>query len=151
MFRRIAVLLAVVMLASGAAWAQRDQKPTIEVFKTPTCGCCRIWVEHLRSNGFTVRTTDLDDLSGIKAKHGVPSKLQSCHTGVVNGYVVEGHVPAADIQRMLKERRKVAGLAVPGMPIGSPGMEVKGVTPQPYDVMAFEKGGKSTVYASYNR
>ena len=151
MFRSTGIVLAVVMFASGAAWAQRDQKPTIEVFKTPTCGCCRIWVEHLRSNGFTVHTTDLDDLSGIKTKHGVPSKLQSCHTGVVNGYVVEGHVPAADIQRMLMERPKVAGLAVPGMPIGSPGMEVKGVTPQPYDVMAFEKGGKSTVYASHNR
>jgi hypothetical protein len=151
MVRRIGIAIAALMLASGAAWAQRDQKPTIDVYKTSTCGCCRIWVEHLRSSGFTVRTTDVDDLSDIKAKHGVPSRLQSCHTGVVDGYVVEGHVPAADIQRMLKERPKVAGLAVPGMPIGSPGMEVKGVSPQPYDVMAFEKGGKSSVYASHNR
>jgi hypothetical protein len=151
MFRRTGIVVAVLMLVSGAAWAQRDQKPTIDVFKTSTCGCCKIWVEHLRSSGFTVKTTDVEDLSGIKAKHGVPSKLQSCHTGVVDGYVVEGHVPAADIHRILKERPKVAGLAVPGMPIGSPGMEVKGVTPQPFDVMAFEKGGKSTVYSSHNR
>ena len=151
MVRRTGIVLAVLMLVSVAAWAQRDQKPTIDVYKTSTCGCCHIWVEHLRSSGFTVRTTDVEDLSAIKARHGVPSKLQSCHTGVVDGYVVEGHVPAADIQKMLKERPKVAGLAVPGMPIGSPGMEVKGVTPQPFDVMAFEKSGTSSVYASHNR
>jgi hypothetical protein len=151
MFRRTGIVVAALMLVSGAAWAQRDQKPTIDVFKTSTCGCCKIWVEHLRSNGFTVKTTDVEDMSGIKASRGVPAKLQSCHTGVVDGYVLEGHVPAADIHRILKERPKVAGLAVPGMPIGSPGMEVKGVTPQPFDVMAFEKGGKSTVYASHNR
>ena len=151
MVRRIVIVLAALTLLSGAAWAQRPQKPVIEVYKTSTCGCCRIWVEHLQSSGFTVRTTDVEDLSGIKAKHAVPSRLQSCHTGVIDGYVVEGHVPAADIQRMLKERPKVAGLAVPGMPIGSPGMEVKGVTPQPFDVMAFQKDGKSSVYAAHNR
>ena len=151
MIRRIAIVLAALTLASGVAWAQRAQKPVVEVYKTSTCGCCRIWVEHLQSSGFTVRTTDVEDLSGIKTKHGVPSRLQSCHTGVVDGYVVEGHVPAADIQRMLKERPKVAGLAVAGMPIGSPGMEVKGVTPQPFDVMAFQKDGKSSVYAPHNR
>ena len=151
MFRRTAIILAMGLLASGAAWAQRDQKPTIDVFKTSTCGCCKIWVEHLRSSGFTVKTTDIEDLSGLKAKHGVPATLQSCHTGVVDGYVVEGHVPAADIHRMLKERPKVAGLAVPGMPIGSPGMEVPGVKPQAFNVMAFEKGGKSSVYSSHNR
>ena len=151
MIRRIAIVLAALTVASGVLWAQRAQQPVIEVYKTSTCGCCRIWVEHLQSSGFTVRTTDVEDLSGIKAKHGVPSRLQSCHTGVVDGYVVEGHVPAADIQRMLKERPKVAGLAVPGMPIGSPGMEVKGVTPQPFDVMAFQKDGKSSVYAAHNR
>ena len=109
----------------------------------------RIWVEHLRSSGFTVRTTDVEDLSGIKTKHGVPASVQSCHTGVVDGYVVEGHVPAADIHRMLKERPKVAGIGAYGMPLGSPGMEVKGVAPQAYNVMAFDKTGKTTLYATH--
>jgi hypothetical protein len=131
------------------AQAQRSPSPTIEVYKTATCGCCKIWVEHLRSSGFTVRTTDVEDLSGIKAKHGVPGSVESCHTGVVNGYVVEGHVPAADIQRMLKERPAIAGIGVRGMPIGSPGMEVAGVKPQAYNVMSFDKAGKTALYATH--
>ena len=147
MFRRAGIAVAAVLvIGGGAAWAQRPEAPTIEVYKTSTCGCCKVWVEHLRSNGFTVRATDVDDLSGIKAKHGVPARVQSCHTGVVNGYVVEGHVPAADIQRLLKERPKVAGLAVAGMPIGSPGME--GANPQVYNVLAFDKAGKTTIFST---
>lgn len=150
--RGVVVVVAVVAAGlAGVAASQRSTAPTIQVYKTSTCGCCRVWVEHLRSNGFTVQTTDLDDLSGIKSKHGVPARAQSCHTGVVNGYVVEGHVPAADIHRMLKERPAIAGLAVPGMPIGSPGMEVPGVKPQPFDVLAVEKDGRTRVFASHNR
>jgi hypothetical protein len=143
------VILAVRLLApTGAAVAQ--QNPTVEVYKTPTCGCCNKWVEHLRAHGFTVRTTDVATLEDIKVRQGVPPHVQSCHTAVVNGYVVEGHVPARDVRRLVTERPAVAGLAVAGMPTGSPGMEVPGRAPQPYNVLAFDRHGKTEVFASYN-
>ena len=103
---------------------------------------------HLRAGGYTVRTEDLDDLAPIKRKLGVPTALQSCHTAVVEGYVIEGHVPADVIDRLLRERPAVVGLAVPGMPIGSPGMESPGQKPERYEVMAFDRQGRATVYAS---
>jgi hypothetical protein len=107
-------------------------------------------VVHLRNNGFTVNVTDVDDIAAVKAARGVPKDVQSCHTAVVDGYVLEGHVPAEDVKRLLKERPPgVAGIAVPGMPIGSPGMEVPGQAPHKYNVMAFGKDGKSTVFASH--
>ena len=108
---------------------QKPAGPLVEVFKTPTCGCCSLWVEHMRKNGFNVRTTDMNDLSEIKKSRGVPDQVQSCHTAVVNGYVVEGHVPAADVHRMLKEKPAIAGIAVGGMPVGSPGMDYPGTKP----------------------
>jgi hypothetical protein len=128
---------------------EKSAGPLVEVFKSPTCGCCMQWVEHLRKNGFTVHTTDMNDLTEIKKSRGVPDKVQSCHTAVVNGYVVEGHVPAADIQRMLKEKPAIAGIAAGGMPIGSPGMDYPGTTPQPYDVMSFDKNGVTRVFAKH--
>ncbi len=103
---------------------------------------------HLRAGGYTVRTEDLDDLAPIKRKLGVPTALQSCHTAVVEGYVIEGHVPADVIDRLLRERPTVVGLAVPSMPIGSPGMESPGQKPERYEVMAFDRQGRATVYAS---
>lgn len=103
----------------------------------------------MAANGFAVQIRDTDDLTSIKAAKGVPSALQSCHTAIVDGYIVEGHVPAADIQRLLKERPQILGLAVPGMPVGSPGMELQGVPTDPYDVIAFEESGKTTIFASY--
>ncbi|MEZ4421975.1 MAG: DUF411 domain-containing protein [Gemmatimonadota bacterium] len=117
------------------------------VYKTPTCGCCSAWVDHLREAGFEVETRDLNDLSAIKADLGVDPRLQSCHTGVIDGYVVEGHVPAADIARMLSEKPEIAGLAVPGMPMGSPGME--GPRTDPYDVLSFEHDGTVSVFESH--
>jgi hypothetical protein len=141
-------LTAVLATSYGVARAQRMPTPVIEVYKTPTCGCCALWVDHLKENGFEVRTTDLPDVVPLKVKHGVPDNMYSCHTGVVDGYAIEGHVPAAEIARLLKERPGVGGLAVPGMPIGSPGMEV-GNQVQPYDVIAFERGGGGRVFASY--
>jgi len=105
-------------------------------------------VGHLRAGGYTVRAEDLDDLAPIKRKLGVPTALQSCHTAVVEGYVIEGHVPADIIDRLLRERPAVVGLAVPGMPIGSPGMESPGQKPERYEVMAFDRQGRATVYAS---
>ena len=108
-------------------------------------------MEHLTNNGFTVRTTNREDLSEFKASHHVPRRLQSCHTAVVNGYVIEGHVPASDVQRLLKERPAIVGLAVPGMPIGSPGMEMQGRGVQPFDVIAFDKDGQTRVFASQGK
>jgi len=150
--RRTGIALAVVSLASigiGIAAAQQKGGPLVEVFKTPTCGCCSQWVEHMRASGFTVRTTDLSDLTEIKKTRGVPDRVQSCHTAVVDGFVVEGHVPAADVHRLLKERPAVAGIAVGGMPVGSPGMEYPGTKAQAYDVMAFDKKGATHVFAKH--
>jgi len=106
-------------------------------------------VKHMQAAGFIVRTTDLNDLTQIKKSRGVPADVQSCHTAVVNGYVVEGHVPAADVHRLLKEKPAIAGIAVGGMPIGSPGMEVPAIKAQPYDVMSFDKKGAVRVYARH--
>jgi len=120
----------------------------IEIWKTPTCGCCKLWVDHMRAAGFRPTVHDLNDVSPIKRKLGVPSALESCHTAVVGGYTIEGHVPADVVRQALKERPKIAGLAVPGMPMGSPGME-QGALVDPYDVVAFDKTGKMTVFASH--
>ena len=118
----------------------------ITVYKTPACGCCKGWMKHLESNGFTVTAHDLDNLDETKRSLGVPAALQTCHTGVTARYVIEGHVPADVIKKFLSEKPAgVIGLAVPGMPIGSPGME--GTPKQRYDVIAFERGGKTRVYA----
>jgi hypothetical protein len=143
-------LLAVAALSFGGLVAAQRSAPVIEVFKTATCGCCALWVKHLEANGFRTKVTDVDDLTQVKAKYGVPGRLQTCHTGVVEGYVVEGHVPAADVQRLIREKPAVAGLAVPGMPIGSPGMEA-GSTMQRYDVLTFTKQGQTAVFASHGR
>lgn len=150
---KILFLAAAVALSQAAGSAQKPgAKPTLlAVYKTPTCGCCAKWVEHMKQNGFTVHVTDLNDLSAIKAKHGVPARAQSCHTSVVNGYVVEGHVPASDVKRLLKERPAVAGIAAPGMPAGSPGMEIPGMQAPPYEVVAFDKKGGTRVYAKHGQ
>ena len=141
-------LLAALVTVNGPALAQRPG-PTVEVYKSPTCGCCANWVKHLQEHGFATRVTELDDINGIKTKYNVPARVQSCHTATVDGYVIEGHVPASDVQRLLKERPAVLGLAVPGMPIGSPGMEVPNVKPSPYNVIAFDRQGQLKVYASH--
>ena len=144
-------LLLFLSVSVTAADQARTPTPMMSVFKTPTCGCCAKWVDHMRQNGFTVHVTDLNDLSSVKSKHGVPARLQSCHTGVVNGYVVEGHVPAADVKRLIKEKPAIVGITVPGMPAGSPGMEVPGITPPPYDVLTFDKAGATKVYATHGK
>jgi hypothetical protein len=119
----------------------------ITVYKDPTCGCCGKWAEHLRSNGFEVAVQETKDLAGYRKKYGVPESLASCHTAVVDEYAVEGHVPAREIQRLLKERPKAKGLAVPGMPMGSPGMEA--AKTQAYSVLLFDGSGRSQLYQSY--
>jgi hypothetical protein len=123
----------------------------MRVYASPSCGCCSLWVDHLEENGFDVETVHRDDMADVKRNFGVGDRLVSCHTGIVNGYVVEGHVPASDIRRLLAESPgDVRGLAVPGMPVGSPGMEV-GDRVDPYDVLAFAADGSTRVFASYGR
>ena len=143
-------LLGVFSMIAATGLRPSAQKETaVQVFKDPTCGCCALWVEHLRKAGFTATVTDVDDMTAIKTKYRVPSRASSCHTALVGGYVVEGHVPAEDVQRMLTQKPAIVGIGVPGMPIGSPGMEVAGVKPQPYDVLAFNKTGETHVFASH--
>jgi hypothetical protein len=119
--------------------------PAMVVYKDPSCGCCKLWVEHVKAAGFTVSVRDSSDVASVKKRQGVPARLYSCHTAIVGGYVIEGHVPADLVQKLLKEKPKVAGLAVPGMPSGSPGMEQG--PKEPYEVLAFDAAGKTTVYA----
>jgi hypothetical protein len=125
-------------------------RPVIEVWKTASCGCCGKWVEHMQTAGFTTRVADVEDaeLQKIKKTHGVPDAAKSCHTARVSGYTIEGHVPASEVKRLLVEGHKVAGLAVPGMPLGSPGMEVSGFRPHPYDVLTFDSHGETRVFST---
>ncbi|MFN2397775.1 MAG: DUF411 domain-containing protein [Gemmatimonadaceae bacterium] len=132
--------LSAPAVASGDTFA-------MTVYKSPTCGCCTKWVEHLGKNGFRVTAIDREDMESIKKQHGVGDIVASCHTAIVEGYVVEGHVPAADVYRLLRERPAIAGLAVPGMPMGSPGME--GSRTDKYDVIAFDRDGATRVFASH--
>jgi hypothetical protein len=138
-------LLAGLALATASAGLHAAE-PAITVYKSPTCGCCTEWADHLRTNGFAVETVDSLDLSRIKAMSGVRPQLASCHTAFVNGYVIEGHVPADDITRLLAEKPDARGLTVPGMPAGSPGMESP--TPEHYQVLLIDKTGKTTVFAT---
>lgn len=134
-----------VLLLSQAAEAAG---PQMSVYKTRTCGCCSKWVEHMRANGFDVNVTDVPSTAEYRRKYGVPEKLQSCHTAVVNGYALEGHVPAADVHRVLASGSKAKGLAVPGMPIGSPGME-QGQKRQGYSVVLFDANGGTSEFQKY--
>ena len=118
---------------------------SIKVYKTPTCGCCKAWVEHIEQNGFKAEVVDMPDLAAVKTKYGVAPQHQSCHTAVVGNYTIEGHVPADLIMKLVNEKPDIAGLAVPGMPMGSPGME--GATKENYDVLTFDRAGRTTVYA----
>lgn len=145
-----------VLLALGAlplvSLAQRAPKTAVEVWKDASCGCCKEWVRHLEQNGFSVMVHDTGNAK-MRAKLGIPQKFGSCHTALVGGYAVEGHVPARDIQRLLKERPVAAGLAAPGMPVGSPGMDdsAYGGRRDPYDVLLVLKSGEARVFASYNK
>lgn len=145
MFRRTLLALTLAVLGSTAS-AQPPNATPIAVFKSPTCGCCGKWVEHLRKAGFAPTVTDTTDVSAVKLASGVPSNLASCHTAKVGGYVIEGHVPADAIRTLLRRKPAIAGLAVPGMPMGSPGME--GGYADKYDIIAFRKDGGTSVFES---
>lgn len=143
----IIVSAALLIVVSGLVVAQqREAKAKVVVYKTPTCGCCSKWVGHMEKAGFEVETRDLDNLAAIKNQYGVQRNFSSCHTAVVDGYIVEGHVPSAFVTKLLEERPDVKGITVPGMPIGSPGME--GPNPRPYDVLSFDAAGNTAVFGS---
>ncbi|PUA20139.1 DUF411 domain-containing protein [Glaciimonas sp. PCH181] len=139
--------LAMLLLTVGISAPVFAAKPVIDVFKDANCGCCTGWIKHLQDNGFSVNATNVADTSTYRKKFQIPDALGSCHTATVGGYSIEGHVPAQDIQRLLKERPQAIGLAVPGMPAGSPGME--GPRKMAYDVILVKTDGKQTVYHHY--
>ena len=138
---------AVAVAAPRVARAMIGAAPIpMTVYKSPSCGCCKSWVTHMQGAGFTVKVIDMDDLTAVKKNAGVPQKLQSCHTALVGAYVIEGHVPADLVKKMLNQKPQITGLAVPGMVTGSPGMEM-GESKDPYDVIAFDRTGKTSVFA----
>jgi len=141
-------LLAASVMLSATHVMAAEELPTVEVYKSPSCGCCGFWVEHMKQSGFKVNIHNVRDVTPVREKFGVPDAMASCHTAVVAGYAIEGHVPAADVKRLLRERPKAAGIAVPGMVQGSPGME-QGQGKDPYNVILFSGGGKSSVFAQH--
>jgi hypothetical protein len=146
--RGLLVSGAAALLASSCARAANPK--TLVVYKTPSCGCCKGWVAHMTRAGFTPTIHELEDLAPVRARYGVPFKLSSCHTGVIGGYVIEGHVPADDVARLLRERPKALGLTAPGMPIGSPGMEVPDRPAERFDtLLLLDRSGRTQVFATH--
>jgi hypothetical protein len=147
-------VLARMLAAAGLVlpWSSRTRAQTktpIEVFKDPSCGCCHQWVEHMNASGFKAQVRDTDT-TPIKKRYGIPEKLQSCHTAVVGAFVIEGHVPAADVRTLLARKPQgIVGLTIPGMPASAPGMDLKPF--QPYTVLTFDRAGKTTVFARHDR
>lgn len=145
-----ALSLALLVLAGGFSAARAAEPlPEVVVHKDPNCGCCGKWVEHLQAEGFRVKVVQSQDMTEVKRRLGMPDKLGSCHTAQVGGYLIEGHVPASSIKRLLREKPALKGLAVPGMPAGAPGMEVPDGKKDPYDVVAFDKAGTTKTYQSF--
>ncbi len=141
--KKLIFILSVMVLVACS-----PPQPEVLVYKSPTCGCCKKWIAHLQQNGFNVTAKDVRDVTPIKIKNGLTPQLASCHTALVDGYVIEGHVPASDIKRLLKERPAVKGLSVPGMPVGSPGME-QGDRKDPYNVVTFTDKGETSIFSRH--
>jgi len=141
----LAFLFVCVAAASGCGAPSKAE--IVKVYKSPTCGCCSKWIDHLEASGFTVEAIDVPDVKPVKRSKGVPREMASCHTALVDGYVIEGHVPVSDILRLLEERPDIDGIAVPGMPIGSPGME--GPRPVAYDVVIFDDGAPRGIFSTH--
>lgn len=140
-----AVLIGVAAAASSSFEAQ-GSLPALTVYKSPACGCCVKWIDYMRARGFSVKTVDVEDIAEVKRTWGVPTNLSACHTTVAGSYVIEGHVPADVVTRFLRERPQVTGIAVPGMPLGSPGMEQPTGRVEPFAVMTFDRAGRTSVY-----
>jgi hypothetical protein len=143
-YLQIGALAAIVVVAGCAQPANAGS--VVTVYMTPTCGCCKYWADHMRENGFTVQEVKRADLSPIRAQYGVPGQMISCHTAVIDGYAIEGHVPADAVRRLLRERPTARGIAVPGMPIGSPGMEQIGYEWDAYNVYLISEDGRFSIY-----
>ena len=149
MNRRTLISLAAIAAASASLPSfAKAPLPRVEVFKNPECGCCGAWVDHLKAAGFPVTVHETPDTRAVRKRHGIPEEFSSCHTGVVAGYALEGHVPAGDVKRLLAQRPAAAGLSVPGMPAGSPGMEM-GARKDAFQVLLVDKAGHASVFASY--
>ena len=146
--RKILSLACAAAAAASFPALAKASLPLVEVYKNPDCGCCGAWVEHLKAAGFPVKVIETADTGPVRRRHGIPDAFGSCHTGVVAGYALEGHVPAGDVKRLLASKPAAAGLSVPGMPVGSPGMEV-GSRKDPFQVLLIDKAGRSSVFASY--
>ena len=144
---KLRVGLVIAALAAAPSFLAASAPALVTVYKSPTCGCCKAWVRHMQENGFAVEAHDVNDVTPYKKRYGVRSELASCHTAVIGGYVFEGHVPAEDIKRFLNERPASRGLAVPGMPQGSPGME--GPRAEPYNVLSLDADGIVQVSANH--
>ncbi|MFT6926644.1 MAG: hypothetical protein ACJAZP_002263 [Psychromonas sp.] len=138
------ILIITVSLFAGSALAAG-----MTLYKSPYCGCCKAWAKHVEQAGFEVTIIEQANNNQLHKENGITQNLASCHSAIIEGYVIEGHVPVADIQRLLKEKPAITGLAVPGMPASSPGMDVPGNT-DPYQVIAFSKDGGKSVYSEYN-
>lgn len=146
--KSLARLMAALVVFAATQVTAAEPLPAVDVYKSPYCGCCEQWVAHMRQSGFKVNIHSVRDVTPVRENFGVPEAMASCHTAVVGGYAVEGHVPAADVKRLLREHPKAAGIAVPGMVQGSPGME-QGQGNDSYKVMVFSKGGRSSVFAQH--
>ena len=144
MKNRFRFAIAVALMLAGTA----ANAASMTVMKSPSCGCCSKWVEHVRAHGFEVKVVNVDDIMAVKAKAGIPQKMASCHTTMAGGYVIEGHVPASDIKKLLAQKPKAKGIAVPGMPIGSPGME-HGDHRQPYQTLLIKADGSTSIFARH--
>ena len=150
--RRLLGVAAAALALPTAALASKTSLPLVEIWKSPTCGCCGEWIKHLEANGFMTRVNLIPDTAPVRKRVGFDEKHGSCHTALVQGYALEGHVPAREVKRLLKERPAgVVGIAVPGMPLGSPGMDLPsyGGRKMPYDVLLVKRDGTSQVYQSY--
>lgn len=149
---RRAIAAGLALLPVVAFARKTAAKPVVQVWKTPTCGCCEDWLSHLKNNGFDVAVHNVEDTSDVRQQAGMPERFASCHTGIVQGYALEGHVPAREIKRLLREKPNAVGLAVPAMPIGAPGMDepVYNGRHMPYDVLLIKRGGQPSVYQSYS-
>jgi len=137
----------LVLFCLGALSAGGVQAADVVVYKSATCGCCNGWIKHMEANGFKVKAQNVSDLDAIKRRYGVTPNLASCHTAIIDGYVVEGHVPASDVKRLLRERPKVKGITAPGMPQSAPGMDAP--YKQPYQTLTFDDAGRVQVFATH--
>lgn len=149
--RRLVIGSAAAFALAGSARAQTRGGRALAVYKSPTCGCCEGWVAHMRQAGFTAAVHVVEDPGTVRRARGLPDALASCHTAVIGGYAIEGHVPATDVTRLLAERPEAVGLAVPGMPMGSPGMEAPGGRKQPFDTLLVLRGGQTRVWERHGR